>query len=118
MRQRPAELDLGDGLGLQQVAVLVQQRAIGSRGAKRADRKKDRVGVREVRSRFLDDAAQVLERLALRVEHGAHAPVERQAAEIRAPRDARAAKVALERAAKHGRIRRQQTTDRAGRVPP
>ena len=56
--------------------------------------------------RILDDAAERFERVPLRFENAAHAPIERQRAEIRAPRHAYAFEAAFERSQELTRVRR------------
>src|SRR5688500_18019840 len=72
-------LDVPDDVVLQLVAVLFEQAAKARDIAHRAQRLEGLGGAGEVRLGFLDHAAEVLEDLLLRFQHGAHARVHRQA---------------------------------------
>ncbi len=108
-RERLAVLDLGDRVGLQQIAMLLQKRTVVRRRPERAQRDEDVLGVAQIRRCVFDRAAEALECLALAVEHRAHARFHRQAAEIGAPRHAHAAKFSREGLQELRRIDRQQT---------
>jgi hypothetical protein len=89
-------LDVPDDVVLQPVAVLFEHAAKARDIAHRAQRLEGLGGAGEVRLGFLDHAAEVLEDFLLRFQHGAHARVHRQAAEVAAPGHSRATKVAVE----------------------
>jgi len=75
-----AMFDFANRLGLELGSMRGQQRReIGPR-AERAQRQEHLIGIREIRMRLLDDAAQVLEDMALGFQHGAHATIQRQTA--------------------------------------
>ena len=60
--------------GFISAAMLLEQRAAaGPRSCQRADGEEDLVGAAQIRAGVLDDAAELLERLALRLEDRAHA---------------------------------------------
>ena len=105
-RQRQAGFDLADRLRLHLLAVLREQRPERRGAAKRAQRQEDRVRSGEVGPRLLDDAPERLEAGTLLFEHGAHARIQRQPAEIGAPGDTRSTETAVQRPAKHRRIER------------
>ena len=64
------------------MAVLGQQRAETEPVLPQSDGEKDLVRARQIRTGVLDDAAQRLERLPLRLQDRTHPAVEREAAEV------------------------------------
>ena len=96
-----ALLDVPDHRVLQLVAVLVEQRrrtAAGSRPRAASRRLRRR---RRSRARRPRRCSRALEHFPLRFEHGGDARVHRQAAQVRAPGDARLLEVARERPGEH-----------------
>ena len=116
-RQRAAQLDVPHDRVLERRRVLLEQRAERVDERHAAQRLKHVVGAAQVGRRFLDVAADVGEHAALRLEHRRHRRFDRQPAEIRAPRDARARELALQRSAEPRRRRRRARSDRARPVP-
>src|SRR5439155_18083909 len=84
----------------------LEQRPQERPGPPSANREKDLVRSAQVWAGFLDDAAEPLEGLALRFQHGTHPLVERKASKVKAPGDPHALEAAIEGLTKPGRVGR------------
>ena len=96
-RELQALLDVPDHGVLHLVTMLREQRAVLQEEREGAPGLKDLAGVAEVGLAVFDHAAERFERRALRGHDRGDAPVDRQAAEVAAPRDTHAPEITMER---------------------
>ena len=103
--QLGASFDFIHRLGFQLIAMLLQKRPLGHPGPPSPDGQEDAVGVTQIRAGVLHNAPEILKLLPLALEDRAHPPIEREPAQVGAPRNPYTLEPSIEPFGEDGRIR-------------
>ena len=113
-----AEFDFPDHLGFQLTTMLFEQRAEAEPVLPQSDGEKDLIRAGQIRAGVLNDAAQRLERLPLRLQDRTHAAVEREAAEVGTPCHPHTREAAIQGLGNHRGIPMDNSPDRVDQPRP